>query len=127
MDQSQALGEIIGTALIVFLFWAAFDNLENNSENLKSIPRKLRGFFISSSSYEVVEVKNITSHFYGDRYSLVISENGVRIPVDCSRKIATKIEEILALNHRGTKLLIKAKVDRKRLHLISLKGYMVKQ
>ena len=113
--------------LIVFLFWAAFDSLENNSENLKSIPRKLRGFFISSSSYEVVEVKNITSYFYGNRYSLVISESGVRIPVDCSKKVATKIEEILTLNHRGTKILIKAKIDRKRLHLISLKGYIAKQ
>lgn len=111
----------------MFLFWAAFDSLENNSENLKSIPRKLRGFFISSSSYEVVEVKNITSYFYGNQYSLVISEDGVNIPVDCSKKVAVKIEEILRLNPSGTKISIKAKIDRKRLSLISLKGYIAKQ
>lgn len=118
--------QIIALVLSALALWSMYDFIENDAENIKSTPGKVRGIFIRSSVYEVVKVKNI-SNYYNKEFGLVVSEDGVKIPVDCSKKVATKIEEILSLNRGGAKISIKAKIDRKRLKLISLKGYIAKQ
>lgn len=118
--------QMIALVLSVLAIWLMYDFIENEAENIKAIPGKIRGLFVRSSVYEVVKVKNI-SNYYNKEYGLIVSEDGVNIPVDCSKKVAAKIEEILRINHGGTKISIKAKIDRKRLKLISLKGYLAKQ
>lgn len=88
--------------------------------------RRTKGLFLEYSTYEVSSAEYMPS-IYGGYYRVIINEDGISIPIDCPESVAKKLCSIMALNDKGSKVSIKAKIDHKSLNLISLKGYMVKQ
>ncbi|TCI26722.1 hypothetical protein EVJ32_04935 [Exiguobacterium sp. SH5S4] len=116
-------------ALSLFLF-LSFDFIFCDFELTGSLIGKtfwsFKGIFIEYSTYEVSKAEYMPS-IYGGYYRVVVEEDGVKIPIDCPDSVARKLCDIMALNSKGSRISVKAKIDHKRLKMVSLKGYMVKQ
>lgn len=114
---------------VFFGFLASFliyDCAENNFSKCKALIQKARCIFVPYSVYKISEIKWV-SGYDGGHYSVIIDEEGVKIPVDCPAQIAATLEEIIKFNNKDVSISIKAKINRKNLKLVSAKGYMIKQ
>lgn len=117
----------IGLALIPVAFiYLVIDLMIFDFEISMAAIRRTKGLFLEYSSYDVSSAEYMPS-IYGGYYRVIINEDGVNIPIDCPDSVSKKLCDIIALNGKGSKVSIKAKIDHKSLKLISVKGYMVKQ
>lgn len=114
---------IVGS-IIVAVSYLIYDYAEKDWNGCKTIFNKTKCLFVPYVDYDVLGVGWSSS--FGCR-SLVIQEDGVKIPIDCPDRIALKLEDIINLNGKDVGVSIRAKINRKTLRLVSIKGYMVKQ
>ncbi|ALY08023.1 hypothetical protein EauS123_00024 [Exiguobacterium phage vB_EauS-123] len=111
-----ALATVFTGALTLGIFgW----EVGNGFEKTKQVTKLLKGAFVKNQHYQVVEVK-----WNNDR--LIVEEDGALVPVDCDAKYLSKIYDLIHLNEDGKKVYIKAKIDHKRLCVISVSGYYCK-
>ena len=120
------MGILIFIAVSILVLIVLPDFLVCDLELTRGALRRIKGLFLEYSTYEVSKAEYMPS-IYGGYYRVIINEDGVNIPIDCPESVAKKLCGIMALNGKGSKVSIKAKIDHKSLSLISLKGYMVKQ
>lgn len=86
---------------------------------------RLANTFTKYERYKVVNTKS-TGHFHHTFCSLTLEESGMLIPVECDVDVYSRIRDLLDLNGRDREVFVKAKIDSKRLKLVSVKGYNVK-
>lgn len=81
----------------------------------------------SFTKYERYKVVAANSRGIYDRHcTLTLEECGMLIPVECDVAVYDRLRDLLNLNGRDREVFVKAKIDSKRLKVVSVKGYNVK-
>lgn len=85
---------------------------------------KLANVFTKYERYKVVAAKS--TGFYYNLCTLTLEESGMLIPVECNVEVYARLRDLLDLNGPDREVYVKAKIDSKRLKVVSVKGYNVK-
>lgn len=113
-------------------FWFTFDSIKGFRKTraiLNFFPTLIEGLFIQSHIYEVSRVGRGGSSYswYSDGYSsIIVKDDGINVPVKCSEGVYATISDMLSLNKDRNKVMIKAKISKKKLKLVSVQGYLIK-
>lgn len=110
---------LIGMPLLILCFdW--IDDFRITKAAIKLLTTLVGGLSIKSNIYEVSLMGN------SPQSRIVVKDGGVNVPVKCSEDVYHTILDMLTLNKDDSKVMIKAKINKRKLKLVSVQGYLIK-